>query len=388
MLSLMTRNTEHDIIIVGAGPIGSYTAFLLANEGFNVGLFEKNPSIGKDVNCSGIVSVECFKRFGLPSASIIRNIDAIKVFSPSGNCMQYRSEAPLVHVIDRSLFDRELNMNAATKGVTTYLNSRVKEIDNTKDAFRIKIKTVDEEREFSSKIGIIATGFELNAVHGMPGRSKEFLYGIQTEATMEDINEVEVYLGEEIAPGSFSWIIPADGASVRIGLMTEKEPLDFLKKFLRNPLVSARMKACEGSIKCSPIPISSVPRSYAERLIIVGEAAGQVKATTGGGIYFGLLCSEIAAQTVTKAFRNGNFSEELFRGYETEWKSRLEPELKAGMLLRSIFSRLSDRQIDILVDLAKKDGFLPVIKKYGFDWHKDIISYLISHLLPGNIFKR
>jgi flavin-dependent dehydrogenase len=63
----MTRNTEHDIIIVGAGPIGSYTAFLLAREGFDVGIFEKNPSIGKDVNCSGIVSVECFKRFGLPA---------------------------------------------------------------------------------------------------------------------------------------------------------------------------------------------------------------------------------------------------------------------------------------------------------------------------------
>ena len=123
-------------------------------------------------------------------------------------------------------------------------------------------------------------------------------------------------------------------------------------------------------------------------LSVVGEAAGQVKATTGGGIYFGLLCSELAVRTVAKAFSRGDFSEGFLRTYETEWKTLLDPELKAGLLLRSIFSRFSDRQIDLLIDLAKKDGFLPVIRRYGFDWHKDIISYLISHLMPRNIFKR
>jgi flavin-dependent dehydrogenase len=132
--------------------------------------------------------------------------------------------------------------------------------------------------------------------------------------------------------------------------------------------------------------VKRIPKSYAERLVIVGEAAGQVKATTGGGIYFGLLCAEIAANTIVKAFRSGNFDEGVFREYEINWKKRLEPELKAGQLLRNIFSKLSDRHIDLLIDLAKRDGIMPIIKKAGFDWHKDVIAHLISHLLPKSLF--
>ena len=384
----MVLKTDHDVIIVGAGPIGSYTARLLAEKGLDIGLFERNRSIGKDVNCSGIVSIECFRRFGLPSQSVIRDIDSIKAFSPSGNCIQYRSEAPIVHVVDRSLFDCELNKQAAAQGVTTYLDTRVKRIDNTGGIFSISVKTGDEERAYSSKMGIIATGFDLNAIRGISRSPKEFVYGVQIEAIMEDVDDVEVYFGEKVAPGFFSWIIPAGGKTARIGLMAKNDAPELLRRFLSSPHVSPRVKDFSGDVKCSPIPIKSVPKSYAERFVVVGEAAGQVKATTGGGIYFGLLCSELAVSTVAKAFSRGDFSEGFLRTYETEWKSLLAPELKAGLLLRSIFSRFSDRQIDLLIDLAKKDGFLPVIRRYGFDWHKDIISYLISHLMPGNIFKR
>jgi digeranylgeranylglycerophospholipid reductase len=120
----------------------------------------------------------------------------------------------------------------------------------------------------------------------------------------------------------------------------------------------------------------------------VGEAAGQVKATTGGGIYFGLIGAEMAAETILKAFRSGDYSERMFKEYEVAWRARLEPELKAGTLLRSIYSRLTDAQIDFLMDLAKRDGVLPNIEKTHFDWHKDLISYLIRHLIKKNIFSK
>jgi hypothetical protein len=72
--------------------------------------------------------------------------------------------------------------------------------------------------------------------------------------------------------------------------------------------------------------------------------------------------------------------------YEVNWRRKIDPELKAGLLLRTIFSRFSDRQIDILVDLAKRDGVLPFIKKAHFDWHKDIVNYLIRHLIQKQLF--
>jgi digeranylgeranylglycerophospholipid reductase len=377
---------KHDVIIIGAGPIGSYTAYLLAQQGLDVALFEKNHSIGQDVNCSGIVSLECFRRFQLPSKAVLSSIDSIKAVSPSGDSLRYHSASPLAHIVNRAVFDQELNGMAVREGAKTYLNKRVREIAVTADSFGVKLSDEKEDTSCSARVGVIATGFELNAIQGVLKRPRGYLYGIQTEVAMEDISDVEVYLGEKIAPGSFSWIVPVSGKSAKIGLITKSNPAEFLKRFLENPLVAQRLLSCDRHMKCSPIPVKRIPKSYAERLVIVGEAAGQVKVTTGGGIYFGLLCAEIAADTIMKAFRSGNFSESLFSEYETNWKKRLEPELKAGLLLRNIFSKLSDRHIDILIDLAKRDGILPIIKQAGFDWHKDIISHIISHLLPKNLF--
>lgn len=382
----MMRSKMHDVIVVGAGPIGSYTACLLAQEGLDVGVFEKNPFIGKDINCTGIVSAECIKKFDLPDEVILGQVNSIKAFSPSGRCLRYESAKPLAYIINRSLFDREINKMAVREGAEIHLNARVKEVNNTGGVFEVKVKTEGKARTFRSRTGVIATGFEINSLEGILSGPKDFLYGIQTDIKVQDICDIEVYFGEKVAPGSFGWIVPTDDNSAKVGLMTKENPAALLRRFLRNPLIAHRLDICENQIKCSPIPFGRIPKSYAERLIIVGEAAGQVKTTTGGGIYFGLLCSEIAVRTILKAVKNGDYSENLFQEYERTWRSRLEPELKAGMMLRNMFSRLSDRQIDLLIDFARQDGILPMIKKTDFDWHKDLISSILRHLVSKKIF--
>lgn len=380
------RNNVHDVIIVGAGPIGSYTAYLLAKEGLDVGIFEKNPFIGKDVNCTGIISIECIKKFNPPSHVILRPVDSIKALSSSGKYLRYQSASPLAYVINRGLFDYEINKMAAREGATTYLNSRVREIAVTDSTFIIK--TEGKEREFRSRIGVIATGFELHSLKGMFKRPDEFLYGIQTDVTMEDISDIEVYFGKRISPGYFAWVVPTNGKSAKIGLIAKKNPADYLKRFLQNPLIAQRLETCDNHTKCSPIPFNRIQKSYGERLVIVGEAAGQIKTTTGGGIYFGLLCSEIAAETIIKAFKCGNYSEKAFEKYEISWRSKIEPELKAGMMLRNLYARLNDQQIDLLIDFANRDGILPIIEKSNFDWHRDLIASLIRNLFAKKIFRK
>jgi len=376
----------HDVIIVGAGPIGSYTGYLLAKEGLDVVICEKNPAIGKNVNCTGIISTECLKKFNPPDKAIQRSINSIKVFSPSGNYLRYYSALPLAYVINRNLFDQEINRRAVTEGATTYLNTKVEEINITDGAFKIKVKTEGKEREFRSKIGVIATGFELNSLKEVLKRHKDFLFGIQTDINIEGVNDVEVYFGKKIAPGSFAWVVPANGKSTKTGLITKKNPAEFLKKFLQNPLIAHRLNTCDIQAKCSPIPLGRIPKSYDRRLVVVGEAAGQVKTTTGGGIFFGLLCSEIAVKTIIKALKSGDYSERVFKEYEITWRSKLDPELKAGIMLRNLFSKLSDNQIDLLIDIAKRNGILPLIKKSDFDWHRDLIAALICHLFSKKIF--
>jgi digeranylgeranylglycerophospholipid reductase len=380
------KNNQHDVIVVGAGPVGSYTACLLAKEGLDVGIFERNHTIGSDVNCTGIISGECLKKFDLPGEVITGAINSIKGIAPSGNYIRYHTASPLAYIVKRSLFDSELNKIAVRAGATTYLNSRVEEIDSTGGSFKIRLNTGGEKREFRARAGVIATGLELHSFPKIFRRPVNFLYGAQTDVLMEDVREVEVYFGEKVAPGSFGWVVPVNGKSVKIGLIIKKNPVESLKRFLRHPLIAQRMNSLRKNIKCSPIPLRRIPKSYAERLVIVGEAAGQVKTTTGGGIYFGLLCAEAAAGTIIKAFRCGDYSEKMFKEYEDRWKRRIDPELKAGIILRNIFSRLSDRQIELLIDLAKRDGLLPVIGKANFDWHRDIVFYLIRHLINKKLF--
>jgi digeranylgeranylglycerophospholipid reductase len=92
------RNKQHDVIVVGAGPIGSYTAYLLAKEGLDIGLFERNTAVGKDVNCTGIVSAECLQRFDLPQEVVSRPISSIQAIAPSGNTIRYVAASPLAYV--------------------------------------------------------------------------------------------------------------------------------------------------------------------------------------------------------------------------------------------------------------------------------------------------
>jgi len=382
------KTTSYDVIIVGGGPVGSYTAWLLAREGFRVGIFEKNPEIGKNINCTGIISAECFQQYDLPENTVIRPIVSVKAIAPSGDSLKYQAASPFAYVVRRDMFDRAIHKRAEQAGAVTHLGSGVKEIVVTRDVFSIKTGKAGEEETFSSEVGIIATGFETHELPGIPGRPGDFFFGAQTEVSMEDIEYVEVYFGEKIAPGSFSWIVPTNDRKAKIGLLTHKNPATFLRKFIKSRHISGRVTLWESPIKSSPIPTRTIPKSYADRLVVVGEAAGQVKATTGGGIYFGLLCSEIAADTVLDAFRQGNFTEKVLRAYDKAWRSRLEPELKAGQRLKNIYSRLSDRQIDFLIDLARKDGIMPVIERAGFDWHKDIITHIIRHLMPKNFFRK
>jgi len=379
----------HDVIIIGGGPIGSFVAQLLASEGLEVVLLEKKSAIGEDVNCTGIISTECFERFNLPQNTIIKPLKVIKIFSPSGYSIVYDAPSPFAYVVERSIFDFEINRIALKKGAILYLETKAERIEITDEAFKVRVKIRGEEAELSSRVGVIATGFELNFLGALFNRTQDFLYGVQTNVKINSCKDVKIYLGNRIAPGSFAWVVPTNGNSAKIGLISDKNSVIYLKNFLKHPFIANKLNDGHNNyIKCSPIPLGRIPKSYGERFVIVGEAAGQVKTTTGGGIYFGFLGAEIAAQTIIRAFERDDFSEKMFKEYELRWREKIEPELKAGIYLRKIFSRFSDAQIDKLINFVGKNGILPALKeKTKFDWHKDLITSLFQHLFFKKFFR-
>lgn len=115
--------------------------------------------------------------------------------------------------------------------------------------------------------------------------------------------------------------------------------------------------------------------------MVVGGAAGQVKPTSGGGIYYGLLCADIAANTLHQALQRGDLSTKSLARYEREWRRKLGRELKIGYWARKLFERLSDNQIDGIFDIIKTNGIDEVLlkaKNLSFDWHSQAILMLLG----------
>ena len=209
---------------------------------------------------------------------------------------------------------------------------------------------------------------------------------MQTEVKIEGIKETRIYLGNSIAPGSFAWIVGLGNGHARIGLTTKNDAPVYLKKFLKGIHLRNRIKE-EGTILTKVIPFGSPKKTYSERMLVVGEAAGLVKTTTHGGIYYGLISSQLAVETLKEAFREGNFSSYIMKKYEQRWKDVMDREIKTGYMMRRFFSHLSDEQIDRFFKIALSDGVMDVIyEKIRFDWHSDLIFSLIKHSLIQKYF--
>ncbi len=128
----------YDAIVVGAGPIGSYTAYQLAELGFEVALLEEDDEVGKDVICTGVIGTEAFERFNLPQRAIISEIKSITFFSPSLEAIDYTPSSTLAYVVDRELFDKEILQAAQRKGVDVHLGKQVRRINTYKDFVEVE----------------------------------------------------------------------------------------------------------------------------------------------------------------------------------------------------------------------------------------------------------
>ncbi|MFQ5454703.1 MAG: geranylgeranyl reductase family protein [Nitrospirota bacterium] len=375
----------YDVSVIGAGPAGSYTAYLLAKKGYSVVVLEEDPMPGINVLCSGIIGKEAFDRFNLPENSTLNSLQSLRFISPSGITLRYDAKRILAYIIDRKIFDFNIAQWAEKEEVSYLCNSHVEAIEVEKNRVKVIYSNEEKREHLYARISVVASGFGSSLLNSFDGfNSIDFLQAAQVEAPMRDIKEVEIYLGQDIAPQSFAWAIPTHNNMVRIGLTTKERARYYMTKLLETPLIKERLDSSDISINYSLIPLAGIKRSFRERMILVGEAAGQVKTTTGGGIYYGLLCSEIASDVIDKKFQKGGVGHEAaFSEYDKRWKEILRPEMKMGCLLRKLYNSFSDRHINFLIDIANRDGIMPIVmKKANFDWHANLISSLLKFITP------
>ena len=169
-----------------------------------------------------------------------------------------------------------------------------------------------------------------------------------------------------------------------------KTPGIYLRKWLKQLEHEGKIMTPTAEPSYGAIPLKPLPRTYGERLIAVGDAAGQVKPTSGGGIYYGLLSAEIAAGTLHGALEDGDLSARRLIRYERSWKKKLGRELTVGYWARRIFERLSERQIDRIFEIIRSgniDEAMLKAKDLSFDWHSKTILRLLRYQMVAQTLK-
>jgi geranylgeranyl reductase family protein len=375
-----------DVAIIGAGPAGLTAARVLASRGRDVVALEEHAEIGVPVHCTGVLGVDAFTEFDLPREAILGTAHVATFVAADGSSVSVDAERAKAAVVDRAVFDQALASASRSAGAELQSGTRVRTIEVGAKGVTIAVERAGGATErVEARACVLACGanYRFNRQLGL-GVPRSFVQSAQLEQPFEGPGSVEVHLGREVAPAGFAWAVPFQREGrphTRVGLMCDSRALAHFRRFaarLRERFGRAAESWPDPRLKI--LPLGPVSRTYAERLLAVGDAAGLVKPTTGGGIYYSLISGRLAAETLDEALAANDLRESRLRRYETEWRSRLGAEIRAGLAFRTLASRMNDRAIDAVIELARVDGLVPLLRQTAdFNWHRQSALALLRH---------
>jgi digeranylgeranylglycerophospholipid reductase len=376
----------YDIIVIGAGPSGSHTAQRLSRLGYKVLVVEKDARPGDGICCTGIISQECLKAFALNESLVLREAGSAKFISPSGKRLRLYQDSPVSAIVDRVRLDMSLAEQAQEAGADYLFGAKAMDILSGPDAVKVRVNGRHKGATLKAEAAIISSGFGSTLPKRLGlGEIKQFVVGAQAEVAISGTDEVEVYFDNSLIPGGFAWLVPTTEGKGLAGLLTRHQADSRLKDFLNALSGKGKIASSDVPASYALIPIRPLAKTYTNRVLVVGEAAGQVKPTTGGGIYYGLLCADMATEVLHQTFRDGNFSAAALSAYQKKWQARLGRELTVGYWARNLLGRLGNNYIDYLFHLASKKGVPELIaatKNFPFDWHSQLLLKIAPRLIP------
>lgn len=348
-----------EVAIIGGSVAGLTAGRELASQGVDAIIFEEHREIGIPEKCDGLVSMSGMSELGLvPPSSVVQNSFAKAVFfSPSMREVEIDARKQNVIVLDRSRFDKYLAERAVKEGARLELGKRVSGYSQKEDKVTLKV----DSAQVDSKFLLDCSGSESYISDG--GKTLQggqyLVYGNWFEKS-----KVEVYLDPKSAPAFFKWVIPISNDIAKIGVAGDEiNTFGVLEQFVKEKGAKPIRKSA-----APVIAAGSIKTFVNGRVAKAGDAAGQTKPTTGGGIYTGgyggLLCGRATAKALNES------RVDILRAYENEWRSRFDQEFKLQLRARNLFAKLDSRQVDQLIEMVKSSDLPKKISEEGdFDKH-------------------
>src|SRR3989442_789629 len=324
--------------------------------------------IGEPIQCGGLVTPRVFEYVDCKE-TIIGSVHGAELYSPSGRRLVIDGHRTQAVVVQRAMFDRAIATDAVRKGAHTFLGAQAQAARRENGGVEISIDQDGEPRKLHAKLLVGCDGVRSNVAKWFNIlRPRKILPGFEVEMTgvQGDPGFVTLFIGNEIAPGFFGWIIPS-GDTARVGLCVgEGNAYAYLEKMLTRPEVRKYTKGAQPILYIAGgIPLGFPRRTYADNVLVVGDAACQAKAVSGGGIFTALTCSSFAAQTAIEALEADDFSGRMLHRYHRAWTKSIGKELRKDLAIHESFSRLMDAQFEELFDIFDSPEMLHLIEKKG-----------------------
>ena len=356
---------DYDVVVAGGSVSGLLCAREIASHGHRVLVIEEDSEIGTPEHCGGLVSISGIEELGImPTRGTLDNkIESAMIISPAGRSFSLDARVQKVAVLDRRDFDKQIAHQAQNSGAEIRVKSSLKEIKadevRTSDG-TLKCKIVVDARGVSSLIHKDRDGILQSAQY-------------EVYADWIEKERIEVYFDQEKYPGFFAWIIPtrSDVAKVGVagkGINAAAALENFLTQKGRHSIVRKIF---------APIWIKGPIENFVSKNIVtVGDAAGQSKPTTAGGIYSCGLGGIFAGRAISKFLESENLSDLL--EYQKEWTKKFGKEFENMLLARKLLERFDNKTIDKIFESVTPQILEEISKEGTFDFHAVSLAKLLG----------
>jgi digeranylgeranylglycerophospholipid reductase len=377
-----------DVIIAG----GSISGLLAAREITTLGnksviVMEEDPEIGTPQHCGGLVSMDGIKNLGvIPASNMIEaKINQAKISSPS-HSFNLVAEAQNIIALDRRLLDKHIALQAQRNGAEIRTRCSVRSVSEKKmnvhnhpDSSQI-IKT--SEGDFSCKFFVDARGVASiiqNNRHGILQSAQYEVY-----ASWIEYGKVEVHFDRDKYPGFFAWIIPTGPGVGKVGVAGKGiNPATALKSYMgsKGEKYSVVRKVY------APICVSGPIENFISdgQKVVVGDAAGQTKPTTAGGIYSCGMAGILAGRAILNALEQNDLN--VLRKYQQSWLAIFQGEFNKMLLARRILERIDNKTLDQLFHSVSESTIREICRIGEFDFHIAALTKILGSRQGMKIMK-